>query len=186
MAYDINSQNLVDYAYKRIVDLAFKDRGHRLMDLEKGEDSIDLFKLRGGKVITHEYDNLKDFRGDHVIIKPFFNQRSKTRYNDKIEIAIEPYKAGINGRDVCGFLESFINRDQIFSIGNPLFSHERKELLPFWQKTLKREYESCQSKMSCLVTNQNISSGKLKKAFYEYMVRPCVYYLFNIGKFSEQ
>lgn len=188
MRYKIDSQNLIDYTYTRINDLIFKDRGHRLMDIEKIKDGIVLFRFIGGKVVTHKHvkKDLEDLRGDFLVIKPYFIPKSKNKNHDKIEIAIEAHKPGINGKDVCGFLESFVNKDQIFSRGNPLFSYERADQLPSWQKSLKRDYKICQGKMSCLVTDQNMSTERLRKTIYEYMVRPCIYYLFNMGNFSSR
>lgn len=188
MAYDIDSNNLIDYTYTRINNLMFKNRGHRLIDIEKTIDGIVLFRVAGGKVVTHEHvkKDLEALRGDSLVIKPYFIPKSSSEDYDEIEIAIEAHKPGVNGKDVCGFLESFVNEDQIFSRGNPLFSYERADQLHSWQKVLKRDYKTCQGKMSCLVADQNISTERLKKIFYEYMVRPCVYYLFNLGKFSEQ
>lgn len=186
MPYEIDSQNLINYAHKRINDLIFKDRGHKLIDIEKIEEGIVLFRISGGKVVTHEHarGSLEDLRGDSIDIKPYFIPKLNSKNYDKIEIAIKVHKPGINGRDVCGFLESFVNDDKIFSRGNPLFSHKREDKLPSWKKILKRDYQSCQGKMSCFITAQDVSTIRLKKIFYEYMIRPCVYYLFNLGKFS--
>ena len=188
MAYDINSQGLVGYAYARLWEAIFKDPGQKSIDIEETKGGIVLFRLRGeGKRVADQrfaQQDLKTLRAESVLISPSFIPRLKSGDKDKIEIAIEPYKAGVTGGDVCRFLELLVNDDQIFSRGNPLFNIEKLKDLKSWKEVLRRSYERGQNKMSCYVIDPNASTGRLKRAFYEYMVRPCRYYLFNLGRFQ--
>jgi len=186
MPYDIDSEGLFDYSIARLSDLTSRGRGRRIIGVEKLDDKrLKLFKFKAGSVITHEHDgqDLEHLKGDYITLEPSISRRGD---NDIIEITIEPHKAGINGRDVCGFLEGLINGDQIFSRESLLFSQDREKNIDYWRSILKRDYDKCKSKLSCIIIDKDVGTKNLKKAYYEYMLRPSMCYLIGMGSFSSK
>jgi len=173
MPYKLSSVELANYIYERVYDPKF--RGQRSVEISISEDSKSL-------VLTAP-------KGNKVIFTPYFVEGRVTAEGratyDRIEIGIEPDKAGINSKDITGFLEKLVKDDIIFNTGQPLFSYERQEALPAWREVLERANKTKKGKMICLIKDTNVSTERLRKIVYEYMFRPCLYYLFNLGSFTD-
>lgn len=195
MPYSLTSQELLEYSFTRMHNLIYKEKGHRIMGVERlGDNKLKLFKFKAIKepgkeprVVTDKDDekNIEHLKGDFITLEPSFS-RQGDHYVLEITIAPDPNKAGVNGTDVCGFLESLINGDQIFSRGATLFSQERERDIKYWKSVLERSYDKCSGIMSCKIKDDNVSSGNLKRIYYEYMLRPSMCYLFKMGNFSSK
>jgi len=181
MAYELDTEKLVNYLYHRVHDPKF--RGQKLIGISMAEDrkSLTLFTYRTLKdeVITHEHEDeiLEDKIGDKIILRPSF---IRGKGGDRIEIEIEPQKAGVNSSDVESFLD-YLSNDRIFRRGQPLFSHEREEGLKYWTTVLERADDPKKHKLVCNIIDRKVGTKKLRKAIYEYMFKPCRYYLFHLG-----
>lgn len=170
MPYELSSEELVDYIHERVYDPKFT--GQRAVGIALSKDNKSL-------VLTAP-------KANKVIFTPSFIEGGAIidgRAYDSIEIKIEPEKVGVDNQDVSGFLERLVNDDKIFDTGMPLFSHERQKKLSKWREILKRENNPPESKMVCIITNKDINTKNLRRTIYDYMVRPCLYYLFNLGAF---
>ena len=75
------------------------------------------------------------------------------------------------------FLEKYVENDSIFCKGNPLYSDKREKELPKWQKALKRIPSSKDDKLVSIINDTSISTVRLKNTFFEYMVRPLLFFI---------
>ena len=122
----------------------------------------------GLNVSVHKKSVILARLGRSVSITPYIN-------GSKVEVLAES-SPPIEG-DFSKFIEDAINGDRIFMRGGRLYSSQREEMLPIWQKTFKRIIEKGDlEKLSCKVIDRQISAPKLQNYLYEYMVRPLLSY----------
>lgn len=147
MVYSLTSENLVDYLYERLSDPKY----HYHLDVELSKD--------GKSVILRCH-------GKNFYLNP-------TAEKTKVQLELEsPYI----DLDIKKFLEELVNQDIIFMHGNPLYNEKRQKELPSWKKVLRRVPENgLEGKMSCEIVDYRVSTKRLKKIVYEYMVKPFLY-----------
>jgi len=139
-------------------------------------------------IIAELYDNRKgialtDNRGKgkyRFVISNSFIPFQMPEY-DKIEMAMEVvHKPGVNDKDAESFLEQMMVNDRIFQRGEPLFGHSAHP------ETLRREAHR-ENTMICSIIDRKAGTNRLRKAIFETMFRPWIYYvLMESGKYSKE
>jgi|GEM_PF-2700935 len=164
MVYTLATPELIKYLHERASHADYR----RVLKSRISEDG-ECMLLEGGK--------------NAISVKPAVKTREGISI---IEFEIHPETPGVNNSDVKSFLESLIEGDRIFQRGNPLYSQEREVNIAKWRAVLRRTpaRRARNPKMSCLVIDRRIGAEFLRKAIYEYMFRPCLYYLFKAGSFG--
>ena len=161
MAYQLTTGELNEYLCERVNPLM---RGQTLPVITARVSSLGQISLWDSK------ENKFDLSSKLIV--------PKNSGYDRVEMAMTPHIAGITEKDVTGFLETMIDSDQIFQVGQPLFGHS----IP--ANTLRRE-RSEKNKMICLVIDKTANLDRVRKAVYEAMFRPWLYYAIKgVGNYS--
>jgi hypothetical protein len=154
MPYRLTTEKLNDYLCSRVNSLHV-GRSHPLVVARLHED---------GKVI-----DLTEHRGYKFLVDSSYIPIGESIGFDRIHMAVDPHKAGVHERDFEAFLERMIDNDLIFQTGQALAGHS----IP--SDILKRE-RHFEGIMPCSIINRRANVERVKKAIYEYMFRPILYY----------
>ncbi|MEK6914247.1 MAG: hypothetical protein AABW83_01210 [Nanoarchaeota archaeon] len=87
-----------------------------------------------------------------------------------------------NDDKLIRYLKEYVENDSIFAKGKPLYSERREKELPKWQETLERISASKESKLISIIKDETVSTSRLKNTFFEYMVRPLLFFLIHEKK----
>ena len=119
-----------------------------------------------------------DRKARKLILKPSF---SRNKREELVELVVESQDVSVND-----FLSANLERDKIFYRGGVLYSEERQADLKRLQTILKRtesteEYKKSDynARISCLVVDKKVNDETLRKAFWDYMVRPALCALYH-------
>lgn len=168
MPYKIDESDLVTYLFNRC-----QKRGYPLDNEILHDNRIGNPALYISKPARYTRDSIKLFVN---VIK------AEESGHDKIEFIVETDISGVQNDNFGKFLNSVVDNDLIFKKGQPFYSEEKYKSLGEWQKILKRVPD--ESKMICEISNRGISTKTLRKAIWEYMFKPCLFYFYNAGKDS--
>lgn len=95
-----------------------------------------------------------------------------------VEISIESDFPDAGAVEASDFVKEFVDTDKIFDKGNPLYSEERQQDLPRLRSILKRVRKK--GKISCQIIDKQVNDETLRRAVWNYMIRPalcCIYYV---------
>jgi len=166
MPYKLTTKIINQYICRRIKPV-ISGQTHQLVSAELSEDGTSI--------------KLTDYRGrkeDTFIITTRHIQGKEGDY-DRVEMSVEPHKPGIEEEDFKGFLEKMVDNDQMFQQKMPFYGH----CIP--SDTLRRETGK-RNRMICSVIDEKAGQERVQKAIYDYMVRPCLYYILKAaGQFPK-
>ena len=153
---------LCDYLYQRFGE--YKNiGGERFLEIEFSKDELML------SVPSKNY----------IGITPEFY---KGYSSDKKDALIINITTSQNDEKLSRYLEEYVENNLIFAKGKPLYSERREKELSKWQKTLERVPASKDKKLISIIKEESISASRLKNTFFEYMVRPLLFFLIHEKK----
>ncbi len=150
MVYNITTEDLRNYLEERL-------RSYRL-NVSKSGRGVSIKVVREGK-------------SQYAFINPVFEAGELDR------IVLEVEANGKSTEDFNRFLTEAVDGDKIFSKPNVLYSPERQRELKKYRGFLRRV--PTEGKMACEIIDRNLSTELLRKGFYDYMIRPVLFYMFN-------
>lgn len=148
---------LNDYLIQRLGEYS-KVGGHEFLKIISNKESLNLSIPSGGfiDISSSFYNNYLNI-GDALIIDLDVDLEKKEKLRK--------------------FLENYVENDLIFCKGNPLYSDRRNKELSKWQEALKRIPSSKEDKLVSIINDRSISTVRLKNTFFEYMVRPLLFFI---------
>lgn len=151
------NKTLNDYLIQRLGEYS-RIGGHEFLKITSDKESL----------------NLSIPSGNFIDIDPaFYNNYLNIGDALVIDIDVDLKKE----EKLKKFLENYVENDSIFCKGNPLYSDKREKELPKWRKALKRIPSSEDNKLVSIINDTSISTARLKNTFFEYMVRPLLFFL---------
>ncbi len=166
MPYKLTTETINQYICRRLKPV-ISGQTHQFVNAELSEDETSI--------------KLTDHRGkrEYTFILTTRHIQGREGDYDRIEMSVDPYKPGVEEGDFEGFLEKIVDNDQIFQQKMPFYGHN----IP--SGTLRRE-PGKRNRMVCSIIDEKAGQKRVQKAIYDYMVRPCLYYVLKAaGQFPK-
>ena len=165
MANKLDNKTLTDYLHTRL-----KEVPHHKFNVSLMED--------GSEISLELASGLPSGRWSRIVLKPEVVLQNGKPVS--VEFDVSPDTIGVSREDFAGFLEKYISDDTIFQKGQPLYSEERHRDLPRLRRILLRTEKPGEPVIACAVIDRDVGADALKSAVYDYMMRPCLSYLFSL------